>query len=265
MDDRRFDELARTLASVGTSRRQTLKALAGSAVAGALALLGADRAAAQSVGPAACESNGARCGEKDQPQCGRCCSGCTSRQNNGQQRCSCCTERKTCRRDDQCCSGRCENNRCADQGAPGGTRRLVERGQGKSTNVSGETCAQDGGPCTDEIRGAIVSGSPITRGQFVGSLTSTNFQSTGGEGFTAQTSGRVNLTENNTANRLLLQLDGQTTGQTNGPFTFDGRYRIIGGTGRFANAQGSGDASATGTDIPEDPEARIEVRLTGSF
>ena len=66
MDQDRFDDLARTLAST-TSRRTVLKSLAGGAAGGLLALLGVGEAAAD---PAGCKRNGQKWKEPSQ-----CCSG----------------------------------------------------------------------------------------------------------------------------------------------------------------------------------------------
>ena len=73
MNDERFDALTRTLAA-GVSRRQVLKYLGGSLTGGLLAFLGVREAAADAPG---CKRNG-----------------------------------KTCRRDDQCCSGACIDGTC---------------------------------------------------------------------------------------------------------------------------------------------------------
>lgn len=105
MDERRFDDLARALAT-RAPRRALLAALAGAAFAPARAALGGT-VSAQEVGTAACLGIGARCGRRRQPNCGDCCSGFAARQQNGQRRCACRPDGGTCRRDDQCCSGLC--------------------------------------------------------------------------------------------------------------------------------------------------------------
>ncbi len=111
MDQRRFDELTKKL-SLGASRRTIVKGAIGSAVTSVASLIGLRAAEAQDVSAASCLTNGARCGRKRQPGCGSCCSRCTSRQPNGQRRCSCCNIDQACNRDDQCCSGVCTDGTC---------------------------------------------------------------------------------------------------------------------------------------------------------
>ena len=86
MDHDRFDDLTRALATT-TTRRQFLKTLAGGVAGGLLAFLG--------VGEAAANDN-------DNDDCKR----------NG----------KKCKKNKQCCSGNCQDGRCAAACSPGQVR-----------------------------------------------------------------------------------------------------------------------------------------------
>ena len=108
MDGTRFDDLARRLARAdGAPRRTLLKGAAGALLGAALAGVDAGPTRAQEVVAAACLGPGARSGRRKQPGCGQCCSGYTTRQNNGQRRCACRPDGRRCDRDDQCCSALC--------------------------------------------------------------------------------------------------------------------------------------------------------------
>lgn len=108
LDGREFDAAVRRLATA-SSRRAVVRGFGGVAIASALSLIGVERGAAQDVGTASCATLGARCGRRDQPSCNTCCSNYALKQPNGQRRCSCRPDMRSCSRGDQCCSGLCCN------------------------------------------------------------------------------------------------------------------------------------------------------------
>jgi len=139
MDSERFDGLVRRFGQA-RSRRQALRGLAGVAAGALGARLGPGRAAAGPVTVAACTANGVRCGRNTPRGCATCCSQCTSRQENGQRRCSCCQDGRSCRRDDQCCSGRCRDGACTSIECPEGSRAINGGCFRAETCGAGSTC-----------------------------------------------------------------------------------------------------------------------------
>ena len=154
MDGQRFDAITR-LMTTGRSRRALVRVVLTSAGAAALARLGAGGDAGQ-VTPAACTANGIRCGPNTPRRCGTCCSGCTARQENGQRRCSCCRDGRDCRRDDQCCSGRCEGGTCVPasclpfEGNCGGDSDCCSGVCSGGSVCAAVGCQPEGAPCSGE-------------------------------------------------------------------------------------------------------------------
>ncbi len=108
MNQDRFDDLARTLAST-TSRRTVLKTLAGSAAGGLLALLGVGDTAAT---PGGCKASGKKCKEHDQCCSGDCVNGTCAACPSGSKLCN-----GSCIPQNDCCGGcgsgqTCENGVC---------------------------------------------------------------------------------------------------------------------------------------------------------
>jgi hypothetical protein len=102
VDDRRFDDLARSLAS--PSRRSLLK-IAAAAGLGLATRFAPAAAGAQDVAPAAnnsCKKSGANC-SKDTDCCSKTC-------KNGN--CKCGNSGDSCSKDNDCCSGSCKNGNC---------------------------------------------------------------------------------------------------------------------------------------------------------
>ena len=133
MDDSRFDALARSLTS-STTRRSTLRLLAGGALAGALGLRGADEAGAR------CRRLGAKCARGD-----RCCGGA---------RCAGRPRQCTCTGDTKPCDGKCiPTTDCC----PGETRACYSGPTGTENvgicRAGTQTCGPDRtwGGCTGEV------------------------------------------------------------------------------------------------------------------
>lgn len=105
MDHHRFDRLTRTFASE-SSRRTTLKAVAGGALAAVFGAKVATSAAAQDVVADACMSLGQRC-RRNAECCSRFCP-----RARGADRCTCRPTDMRCRNRSECCSGVCTDNRC---------------------------------------------------------------------------------------------------------------------------------------------------------
>jgi hypothetical protein len=100
MDDGRFDDLTRTLARSRT-RRASLRALAGGALAGGLTWLGMGEA------EAACKPARKRCKRNK-----NCCSNKCTKRKNGKKKCrgngpTCLKNRTLCFDSDECCSEFC--------------------------------------------------------------------------------------------------------------------------------------------------------------
>jgi hypothetical protein len=89
-----FDALARGLASGSISRGRALKLMGAALVGGTLASLGIGEAAAD---PPGCKRNGKKC--KRDPQC------CSGKCEGG--KCACTSNGGTCTSGAQCCSGNC--------------------------------------------------------------------------------------------------------------------------------------------------------------
>ena len=131
MDGRRFDEWTRLL-TLCSSRRATTGALAGGALASALGLLGASRAAAHKVGIAAtCKNKGDDCDDDDE-----CCS---DNCRNGN--CKCAGDGDFCDQDRDCCSNDCDNGNCRDDDGGGGDCRN-----------KGDDCDDDNDCCSNDCR-----------------------------------------------------------------------------------------------------------------
>ena len=267
MDDKRFDALAKTLVR-GASRRGIARGVVGGALAGVLARVAAGTGAAQErgVGEEHCAENGQICrpsrrlGTGHRHSCDRCCSDYSVKVNDDRRRCSCkpageeCAERKGF----QCCSGVCNEGVCTGRGS------LVERGSGESTQGSEQGCQATPEGCTEVFEGKI-EGRPID-GSFVGTLTATNFKAGTGPGeFTSDVAGTFILEDDTTGDTLELEIDGTQSGDSDdNTFDFTGTYTITGGTGRFAGASGTGQATGNGTD--EGQTTKLEnVRLEGSI
>jgi hypothetical protein len=107
MDNKRFDDLAKKLASTA-SRRGTLKGMLGAGLASAVALVTGRDADAQDVSAARCIANNKVCGTEKGLPCGKCCSGFSERPRPGKaERCRCRPNgtRANPNRPGQCCSG----------------------------------------------------------------------------------------------------------------------------------------------------------------
>lgn len=119
MDNKRFDDIARKLASTA-SRRGTLKGLLGAGVASVVALAKGHDAGAQDVSEAVCIPNGRTCGVRKRPGCNKCCSkNFRPGVGNKANRCACRPEGAIANpnRPEQCCSGFVVRGRCADFGS----------------------------------------------------------------------------------------------------------------------------------------------------
>jgi hypothetical protein len=146
MDDRRFDELTRTLAGV-SSRRSVLKALSGGALAAAGTLIGVNRAGACRPVTSICRKNG------------DCCSNnCGPRDITGRQRCACPSGQTLC--DGACkgaadfasdvqncgsCDNVCGADPCFSATCTDGVCGQTPVVCGANATCSGGACACDGG------------------------------------------------------------------------------------------------------------------------
>ncbi len=119
MDTSRFDGLARTLGAE-QSRRSALRVAGVGLVAGLVpGLVQTTHSGAAELSSEICSPVGTKCGRRrngkrrdgkpraPQPACSKCCTRSTTKQRNGQRRCTCVPDLVECRRDDQCCSGLC--------------------------------------------------------------------------------------------------------------------------------------------------------------
>ncbi|HYO30150.1 MAG TPA: hypothetical protein VER37_06165 [Thermomicrobiales bacterium] len=152
MDQRRFDALLRSFATVATSRRGAVRGLAGGGAAGLLGLLGFDDAAA------GCVRAGGRCGDKK-----RCCRGTACKGG----KCRCKTGLTAC-------GGRCVNTKTSAANC-GGCGKACDPGQ---TCANGTCKDSDGGGCSvgeKECRGACIpAGDCCTDGDCDGGKTCKN-------------------------------------------------------------------------------------------
>lgn len=282
VDDKRFDNVARHLASRAT-RRGTLRGLLGAGVASVVALAQGQDAGAAPVGAAVCTPDGRPCGKGTggaNPNrlrgCGACCSGFARRVARGKHRCSCRPNGTVANpnRADQCCSGVVGGGRCVDPTPPPPPpppgppppqpRQLAESGSG---TISGPDCDPSTAACPFAFAGTITGGTPIAAGTFAGTITVQNLQFATGEGDVA---GPVALIEAGTGARLDTVLDGRVTFADDGTgtgvtFSFVGVYRITGGTGRFAGASGAGTATFRGVDPPDLPPPATNETLVTEF
>ena len=99
MEGKRFDDVTRALSAAGaTSRREILKGIAGSAIAGALALVGVRDAAADH---GTCRHDGERCVTGSE-----CCSGrCVKKSGTSKKFCRPAPGQGTCTTDQDACRG----------------------------------------------------------------------------------------------------------------------------------------------------------------
>lgn len=107
MDNKRFDDLAKKLASTA-NRRSTLKGMLGAGVASAVALVTGKDADAQEVSAADCIANNKVCGKGEKAPCKKCCSGFSEKPRaNKAERCRCRPNGNAANRNrpGQCCSG----------------------------------------------------------------------------------------------------------------------------------------------------------------
>ena len=265
MDDKRFDALAKMLVSAA-SRRGVARGVVGGAFAAVVARASAGKGAAQerAVGTESCAENGQICSPRRRlgtghlHSCNQCCSDYSVKVNDGRRRCSCKPAGQECapRKGFQCCSGVCNARFCT------GRSELVERGEGTITRTSPEGCQFTEAGCTSTIAGTV-EGRPID-GTFAGTLTGTNFQDQGGGDFTSDVRGTVTLTDDSSGDALEVEFEGeQSANSASGESTFDGTFTIVGGTGRFVGASGSG--TIRGTDTDGNPETLDSVVLRGTI
>jgi hypothetical protein len=108
--ERSFDELTRGLASGSVTRGKALRLMGAAVVGGALASLGIDGEAA--AAPGGCKRNGKHCTRNDQ-----CCSGNCDDSNTCAA--ACVANGGTCSTSTDCCSGNCSNGFCCAPGRVG--------------------------------------------------------------------------------------------------------------------------------------------------
>jgi len=162
MDGSRFDELTRTLATP-TSRRRTLRLLAGGALAAVTAALGVGEAGATHTG---CRHHGKSCARNKQCCSGRCAGSGVCKCPGGTTRCgttACCAAGESCQNGTcvAACVGDCTGKDCGDNGcgvscgectAPatcggGGTPGICGGGGCTATSCTGGRVCQPDGSC----------------------------------------------------------------------------------------------------------------------
>ena len=127
MDDRRFDELVRSLGAGRVSRRAAVRVLVGGVLGGLLTWLGLEEAAAGCAGAdTGCTGDGGCAGcARTVCQVGRCCR----------------PPGKPCAKGGDCCSGRCNAKKRRCRGCPAGTEPCG------GACVDAGTCGGGGTPC----------------------------------------------------------------------------------------------------------------------
>jgi len=144
MDDRRFDDLARALAGVPTSRRSGLRWLIGAALGALGGAAPAGRAAAQAI---PCLGAGAKCRKP-----AACCSGiCKKKRGAKSGKCFCLADGKACTATTaaKCCSGICQNDQCTNTCSPGTASCDGDPANCETnTNTDLQHCGGCNQPCT---------------------------------------------------------------------------------------------------------------------
>lgn len=146
MDDQNFDDLARSFGG-GASRRRVLRHLTGALAAGALGLLGMERA------DAACPPGEKRCGD-------RCLPACAPGKMRDPNTCACVCSASSCR--NGCCdaNGRCQPGTANDVCGNGGAACAACTGRGRTCGGGGtpRQCGCTPKSCTASDCGVVNDG-----------------------------------------------------------------------------------------------------------